>query len=109
VNLRLAVLNYWLYVQLMSDSSSYIKPLLELFDTSLADVRFADVDGQALTRAVGDVESAEEELNAAQAVVDAAARSFMTGRRRCSRRRIARWRTCACTPSRMRRWRRRSA
>lgn len=56
----------------MSDASSFIDPLLQLFETALADVRFADVDAQALARAAADVTSAEAELNAAQVVVDAA-------------------------------------
>jgi hypothetical protein len=56
----------------MSAHDGYMKPLLELFESSLADVRFADVDAQALASAAGEVEAAEGELNAAQAVVDAA-------------------------------------
>lgn len=49
-----------------------IQTLLDLFTTSLADVRFADVDGQTLGRCAAEVESAADALAAAQAVLDAA-------------------------------------
>ena len=56
----------------MQRTASLIQPLLDLFETSLADVRFADLDAKALMRAAGEVESADEEVNAAQAVLDGA-------------------------------------
>ncbi len=49
-----------------------IQILLELFTTSLADVRFGDVDGQTLGRCAAEVESAAEQVAAAQAALDAA-------------------------------------
>jgi hypothetical protein len=49
-----------------------IQTLLDLFTTSLADVRFADVDGQTLARSADQVESAAEVLASAQAALDAA-------------------------------------
>jgi hypothetical protein len=48
-----------------------IQTLLELFATSLADVRFADVDGQTLGRCAAEVEAAAEGVAAAQAALDA--------------------------------------
>jgi multidrug efflux pump subunit AcrA (membrane-fusion protein) len=49
-----------------------IQTLLYLFTTSLADVRFADVDGQTLGRCAAEVESAAEAVASAQAVLDGA-------------------------------------
>jgi hypothetical protein len=49
-----------------------IQTLLDLFTTSLADVRFADVDGQTLGRCAAEVESAAEAVAVAQAALDAA-------------------------------------
>jgi multidrug efflux pump subunit AcrA (membrane-fusion protein) len=49
-----------------------IQNLLELFTTSLADVRFADVDGQTLGRCAAEVESAAITVASAQAALDAA-------------------------------------
>jgi multidrug efflux pump subunit AcrA (membrane-fusion protein) len=49
-----------------------IQTLLDLFTTSLADVRFADVDGQTLGRCAVEVESAAEAVASAQAALDAA-------------------------------------
>jgi hypothetical protein len=49
-----------------------IQTLLDLFTTSLADVRFADVDGQTLGRCAAEVESAAEAVASAQAALDAA-------------------------------------
>src|SRR5580698_4491195 len=49
-----------------------IQTLLELFTTSLADVRFADVDGQTLGRCAAEVESAAAGVVSAQAALDAA-------------------------------------
>jgi hypothetical protein len=49
-----------------------IQTLLDLFTTSLADVRFADVDGQTLGRCASEVESAAEAVASAQAALDAA-------------------------------------
>jgi hypothetical protein len=47
-----------------------IQTLLDLFTTSLADVRFADVDGQTLGRCATEVESAAEAVASAQATLD---------------------------------------
>jgi hypothetical protein len=49
-----------------------IQTLLDLFTASLADVRFADVDGQTLGRCAAEVESAAEAVAAAQATLDGA-------------------------------------
>jgi hypothetical protein len=49
-----------------------VQSLLELFTTSLADVRFADLDGQTLARAAASVAAAAETVAAAQAALDAA-------------------------------------
>jgi multidrug efflux pump subunit AcrA (membrane-fusion protein) len=49
-----------------------IQTLLDLFSTSLTDVRFADVDGQALARYAADVDAAAEAVPAAQSVLDSA-------------------------------------
>jgi hypothetical protein len=49
-----------------------IQTLLDLFTTSLADVRFADVDGQTLGRCAVEVDSAAEVVASAQAALDAA-------------------------------------
>jgi hypothetical protein len=49
-----------------------IRTLLDLFTTSLAEVRFADVDGQTLGRCAAEVESAAEGVASAQAALDAA-------------------------------------
>jgi multidrug efflux pump subunit AcrA (membrane-fusion protein) len=48
-----------------------IQTLLDLFTTCLADVRFADVDGQTLARYAADVEAAAEAVAAAQLALDA--------------------------------------
>jgi hypothetical protein len=58
---------------------SQIQTLLDLFSTSLADVRFADVDGQALARYAADVETAAEAVAAAQLALDAT-REALQGR-----------------------------
>ncbi len=49
-----------------------IQTLVQLFTTSLADVRFADVDGQTLGRCAAEVDSAAGAVASAQAVLDAA-------------------------------------
>ena len=49
-----------------------IQTLLAVFSTSLADVRFADVDGEVLARLAGDVDTAAEAVAAAQAALDTA-------------------------------------
>ena len=49
-----------------------IQTLLDLFTTSLAEVRFADVDGQTLARAAEQVEKAAESVAAAQSALDSA-------------------------------------
>jgi hypothetical protein len=49
-----------------------IQTLLDLFATSLADVRFADVDGQSLASCAAEVEVAARSVAAAQAALDGA-------------------------------------
>jgi multidrug efflux pump subunit AcrA (membrane-fusion protein) len=48
-----------------------IQTLLDLFTTCLADVRFADVDGQTLARCAADVEAAAETVATAQLTLEA--------------------------------------
>lgn len=49
-----------------------IQTLLELFTTTLAEVRFADLDGQTLARCAAEVETAAVAVATAQRVLDAA-------------------------------------
>lgn len=49
-----------------------IQTLLELFATTLAEVRFADVDGQTLARTAADVQAAAAVVTAAQTALDEA-------------------------------------
>lgn len=49
-----------------------IQTLLDLFSTSLADVRFADVDGETLGRCASEVEAAAEQVASAQAALEVA-------------------------------------
>jgi hypothetical protein len=49
-----------------------IQTLLDLFTTSLADVRFADVDGETLACSAAEVEVAAKAVAAAQTALDAA-------------------------------------
>jgi len=49
-----------------------IQSLLDLFTTSLADVRFADLDGQTLARLAAGVSAAADTVAAAQSALDAA-------------------------------------
>jgi hypothetical protein len=49
-----------------------IQTLLDLFTTSLADVRFADLDGQTLARYAAEVDAAAACVSAAQSALDAA-------------------------------------
>jgi multidrug efflux pump subunit AcrA (membrane-fusion protein) len=49
-----------------------IQTLLDLFTTSLADVRFADLDGQTLASSAAEVEAAAKSVAVAQAALDAA-------------------------------------
>jgi len=49
-----------------------IQTVLDLFTTSLADVRFADVDGETLRRFAAEVETSAEAVAVAQAALDAA-------------------------------------
>jgi hypothetical protein len=49
-----------------------IQSLLAVFTTSLADVRFADVDGERLAQFAAEVEAAAETVAAAQSALDAA-------------------------------------
>jgi hypothetical protein len=52
--------------------STPIQTVLDLFTTSLADVRFADVDGQTLAQFAAEVEAAAVAVAAAQSALDAA-------------------------------------
>ena len=61
-----------LYVQCMSAIPPPIQTLLDLFTTTLADVRFADVDGQTLARCAAGVEATADAVAAAQAALDVA-------------------------------------
>src|ERR1700722_4150067 len=56
----------------MSAIPQPIQTLLDLFTTSLADVRFADVDGATLARCGSEVEGSAKSVAAAQAALDAA-------------------------------------
>jgi hypothetical protein len=49
-----------------------VQTLLDLFTTSLADVRFADVDGPTMARHAAAVEAAADRVAAAQSALDAA-------------------------------------
>jgi len=49
-----------------------IQALLDLFTTCLADVRFADVDGQTLGRYAAEVEAADDAVATAQLALDGA-------------------------------------
>jgi hypothetical protein len=49
-----------------------VQTILTLFTTSLADVRFADVDGPTLARLAAGVEAAAEAVATAQSALDAA-------------------------------------
>jgi len=49
-----------------------IQTLLDLFTTCLADVRFADVDGQTLARCAAEVDVADDAVAAAQSALDSA-------------------------------------
>jgi hypothetical protein len=49
-----------------------IQTLLDIFTTSLADLRFGDIDGQTLALSASDVESAASAMAAAQVALDAA-------------------------------------
>jgi hypothetical protein len=49
-----------------------VQALLDLFSTSLADVRFADVNADTLARFAGEVQAAAEVVTSAQAALDAA-------------------------------------
>jgi hypothetical protein len=56
----------------MSAIPAPIQTLLDLFTTALADVRFADVDGQTLASSAAEVEVAARSVAAAQAALDGA-------------------------------------
>jgi hypothetical protein len=56
----------------MSAIPAPIRTLLDLFTTSLADVRFADLDGQTLASSAAEVEVAAKAVALAQAALDAA-------------------------------------
>jgi hypothetical protein len=49
-----------------------VQALLDLFATSLSDVRFADVDGPTLARCAGEVEAAAQAEAVARSALDAA-------------------------------------
>jgi hypothetical protein len=56
----------------MESISPPIEALIELFTTTLADVRFADVDARTLARFAGEVDAAAGIVASAQAALDAA-------------------------------------
>jgi hypothetical protein len=56
----------------MTAISAPIQTLLDLFTTSLADVRFANVDAPTLARLAAGVEAAAEAVGTAQAALDTA-------------------------------------
>jgi hypothetical protein len=56
----------------MSAIHPAVQALLELFATSLADVRFADVDGSSLARCAAEVEGAAQAEAVARTALDAA-------------------------------------
>jgi hypothetical protein len=56
----------------MSDIPGPIQAVLDLFATTLADVRFADVDADTLARIAADVHAASAVVASAQAALDAA-------------------------------------
>ena len=57
---------------LMSTTHPAVQALLDLFATSLADVRFADVDGPSLARCAAEVEAAAQAEVVARLALDAA-------------------------------------
>jgi len=56
----------------MTATHPAVQALLDLFATSLADVRFADVDGPSLARCAAEVEAAAQAEAVARAALDAA-------------------------------------
>ncbi len=56
----------------MTATHPAVQALLDLFATSLADVRFADVDGPSLARCAADVEAAAQAEVVARCALDAA-------------------------------------
>jgi hypothetical protein len=56
----------------MSAIHPTVQALLDLFATSLADVRFADVDGPSLARCAAEVETAAQAEGVARSALDAA-------------------------------------
>jgi hypothetical protein len=56
----------------MSTTHPAVQALLDLFATSLADVRFADVDGPSLARCAAEVEAAAQAELVARLALDAA-------------------------------------
>jgi hypothetical protein len=63
----------------MTAISPPIQAVLDLFSTSLAEVRFGDVDAQSLARIATEVEAAADAVASAQAALDAA-RAELHGR-----------------------------
>lgn len=56
----------------MTTTHPAVQALLDLFATSLADVRFADVDGPSLARCAAEVEAATQAEGVARAALEAA-------------------------------------
>ncbi len=56
----------------MTATHPAVQALLDLFATSLADVRFADVDGPSLARCAAEVEAAAQAETVARLALDAA-------------------------------------
>jgi hypothetical protein len=59
-------------ISLMTAISTPVQTVLDLFATSLADVRFGDVDAQGLARVASEVESSAALVASAQASLDSA-------------------------------------
>ncbi|MDP9148902.1 MAG: hypothetical protein M3O36_03025 [Myxococcota bacterium] len=54
-----------------------LQAVLELFETSLADVRFPDVDAQTLGRLAAEIEAAGQAVAVAQATLDSARHALL--------------------------------
>lgn len=72
VDLGFARANTDRMISLMSSIPEPVQMIVDLFTSELGDVRFGDVDAQALTEAANEVEKAVETVTAAQAIADEA-------------------------------------
>jgi hypothetical protein len=62
----------WYYVQVMDAIAPPIQAILDLFDTALSQVRFADLDAKTLTSLAAEVRASAEIVVAAQAALTSA-------------------------------------